>query len=71
MAGEFLAFGYELYIGAGTTSSSYPSAVGSLVKVYNLTNAPLAGTSNSTSILDYDSDGNLIKVTDAAFDKHF
>lgn len=56
MAGEFLAFGYELYVGAGTTSSTYPTSVGSLVKVYNLTNAPLAGTSNSTSILDYDSD---------------
>lgn len=56
MAGEFLSFGYELYVGAATTSDSYPTSAGSLTKVYNLTNAPLAGTSNSTSIIDYDSD---------------
>lgn len=56
MAGEFLSFGYELFIAAGTTASSYPTTSVSMTKVYNLTNAPLAGTSNSTSIIDYDSD---------------
>ena len=69
MAGEFLAFGYELYVGAATTSDSYPTSVGSLTKVYNLTNAPLAGTSNSTSIIDYDSDPGWTKdrVTSVAY----
>ena len=69
MAGEFLAFGYELYVGAATTSDSYPTSTGSLTKVYNLTNAPLAGTSNSTSIIDYDSDPGWTKdrVTSVAY----
>lgn len=53
--GYYAALGYKLYVKAGTTSSTSPTTSTGLTLVGNLSDAPIQGKSNTTSVLDYNS----------------
>ena len=56
-SGEYLInFDHELYVGLATTTSPIPSSPTGLTKVFNLTDNSMTGASQTTSVLDYDSD---------------
>ncbi len=52
----FAAFGYKLFVKAGTSASAIPSSSSGLTRILSVDNAGIQGTSDSTAVLDYDSD---------------
>lgn len=52
----FAAFGYKLFVGLGTTSSAVPTSSDGLTRIFSLDNAGIQATSDSTPVLDYDSE---------------
>jgi len=54
-AAFFAALGYNLYVKAGTTASTAPTASAGMTQVLGLQNAGIQGSSDTTDVLDYDS----------------
>jgi hypothetical protein len=52
----FAAFGYKLYVKLGTSASPIPTTSAGMTRVFSLDNAGIQGTSDSTAVLDYDSE---------------
>lgn len=52
----FAALGYALYVKLGTTSSTTPTSSTGMTRVYSLDNSGIQGTSDSTQVIDYDSE---------------
>jgi hypothetical protein len=52
----FAAFGYKLFVKAGTSASAIPSSSSGLTRILSVDNAGIQGTSDSTAVLDYDSE---------------
>ena len=56
MSGYFVALGYQLYVGLGTTASSLPTSSSGLTEVLSLSDASIDGSTDSTDApLDYSS----------------
>lgn len=53
--GYFAALGYKLYVKAGTTSSTNPTASTGMTLVGNLSDCPIQGSSDTTDVIDYSS----------------
>lgn len=53
--GYFAALGYKLYVKAGTTASTNPTASAGLTLVGNLSDCPIQGTSDTQDVIDYTS----------------
>ncbi len=52
----FAALGYKLYIKLGSTASTTPSTSAGMTRILSLDNTGIQGTSESTSVVDYDSE---------------
>jgi hypothetical protein len=52
----FAAFNYKLYVELGTSSSTTPTSNAGMTRVLSLDNAGIQATSDSTAVLDYDSE---------------
>jgi len=52
----FAAFNYRLFIKLGTSASTIPSSDAGMTRVLSLDNAGIQATSDSTAVLDYDSE---------------
>lgn len=52
----FAALGYKLYVKLGTTASSIPTTSAGMTRILSLDNTGIQGTSESTSVVDYDSE---------------
>jgi hypothetical protein len=52
----FAALGYKLFVKLGTTASTTPTSSSGMTRVLSLDNAGIQGTSDSTAVLDYDSE---------------
>ena len=52
----FAAFNYKLYVELGTSASSIPTSEAGMTRVLSLDNAGIQATSDSTAVLDYDSE---------------
>ena len=52
----FAAFNYKLYVELGTSSSTIPTSDAGMTRVLSLDNAGIQATSDSTAVLDYDSE---------------
>lgn len=53
--GYFNALGYRLFVKAGTTSSTTPTASTGMTEVLSLTDSPVQGSSQTQEVLDYGS----------------
>lgn len=53
--GYYAALGYKLYVKAGTTSSTNPTASTGMTLVGNLSDAPVQGSSDTQDVIDYGS----------------
>lgn len=53
--GYFNALGYRLFVKAGTTSSTIPTASTGMTEVLSLTDSPIQGSSQTQEVLDYGS----------------
>lgn len=53
--GYFAALGYKLYVKAGTTASTNPTASTGLTLVGNLSDCPIQGSSDTQDVIDYGS----------------
>lgn len=51
----FAAFGYKMYVKAGTTASTAPTASSGMTEVLSLDNAGIQGSSSTTDVIDYGS----------------
>jgi hypothetical protein len=57
MAGSFFAaLNYRLYVKLGTSASAIPTSSSGMTRILSLDNAGIQGTSESTSVVDYDSE---------------
>jgi hypothetical protein len=52
----FAALGYKLFVKLGTTASSSPTTSAGMTRILSLDNTGIQGTSESTSVVDYDSE---------------
>lgn len=52
----FAALGYKTYVKLGTSSSTIPTSTSGMTRILSLDNTGIQGTSQSTSVLDYDSE---------------
>lgn len=52
----FAALGYKLYVKLGTTASTIPTSSGGMTRVYSLDNTGIQAQSDSTEVIDYDSE---------------
>ena len=52
----FAALGYKTYVALGTTASSMPTSSTGMTRIMSLDNTGIQGTSESASVLDYDSE---------------
>ena len=52
----FAALGYKLYVKLGTTASNAPTTSAGMTRILSLDNTGIQGTSESTSVVDYDSE---------------
>lgn len=52
----FAALGYKLYVKLGTTASTAPTTSAGMTRILSLDNTGIQGSSNSTSVIDYDSE---------------
>jgi hypothetical protein len=52
----FAALGYKLYVKLGTTASNIPTTSAGMTRILSLDNTGIQGTSESTSVVDYDSE---------------
>lgn len=52
----FAALGYKLYVKLGTSASSIPTTSAGMTRILSLDNTGIQGTSESTSVIDYDSE---------------
>jgi len=52
----FAAFNYKLWVKLGTSSSTIPTTYAGMTRVFSLDNAGIQATSDSTAVLDYDSE---------------
>jgi len=52
----FAALGYKLYVKLGTTASTAPTTSAGMTRILSLDNTGIQGTSESTSVVDYDSE---------------
>ncbi len=52
----FASLGYKLYVKLGTTASTAPSTSAGMTRILSLDNTGIQGTSESTSVVDYDSE---------------
>jgi predicted RecA/RadA family phage recombinase len=52
----FAALGYKLYVKLGTTASTIPTTSAGMTRILSLDNTGIQGTSESTSVVDYDSE---------------
>ncbi len=52
----FAALGYKLYVKLGTTASTIPTTYAAMTRILSLDNTGIQGTSESTSVVDYDSE---------------
>ena len=52
----FAALGYKMYVKLGTSASSTPTSSAGMTRVLSLDNTGIQGTSESTSVVDYDSE---------------
>lgn len=53
--GYFAALGYKLYVKAGTTSSTNPTASTGMTLAGNVSDCPIQGSSDTTDVIDYNS----------------
>jgi hypothetical protein len=51
----FAALGYKLFVKLGTSASSIPTTSAGMTRILSLDNTGIQGTSESTSVVDYDS----------------
>jgi hypothetical protein len=52
----FAALGYKMYVKLGTSASTIPVSSAGMTRILSLDNSGLQGTSESTSVVDYDSE---------------
>lgn len=52
----FAALGFKLFIQLGTTSSTVPTSSTGMTRVFSLDNTGIQGNSDSTQVIDYDSE---------------
>ncbi len=52
----FAALGYKLYVKLGSTASTAPTTTAGMTRILSLDNTGIQGTSESTSVVDYDSE---------------
>jgi hypothetical protein len=52
----FASLGYKLFVKLGSTASTAPATSGGMTRILSLDNAGIQGTSESTSVIDYDSE---------------
>jgi hypothetical protein len=52
----FAALGYKLYVKLGSTASTAPTTSAGMTRILSLDNTGIQGTSESTSVVDYDSE---------------
>lgn len=52
----FAAFNYKLSVALGTSASAIPTSDAGLTRILSLDNAGIQATSDSTAVLDYDSE---------------
>ena len=52
----FASLGYKLYVKLGTTVSTAPTTSAAMTRILSLDNTGIQGTSESTSVVDYDSE---------------
>lgn len=52
----FTALGYKTYVKLGTSSSAIPTTSSTMTRVLSLDNTGIQGTSESTNVVDYDSE---------------
>lgn len=52
----FASLGYKMYVKLGTSASSIPTTSSTMTRILSLDNAGIQGTSESTSVVDYDSE---------------
>jgi predicted RecA/RadA family phage recombinase len=52
----FAALGYKLYVKLGSTASTAPTTSATMTRILSLDNTGIQGTSESTSVVDYDSE---------------
>lgn len=52
----FAALGYKTYVKLGTSASTIPTTSAGMTRILSLDNTGIQGTSESTSVLDYDSE---------------
>ena len=52
----FASLGYKLYVKLGSSASSIPTTSAGLTRILSLDNTGIQGTSESTSVIDYDSE---------------
>jgi hypothetical protein len=51
----FAALGYKLFVKLGTSASTIPASSAGMTRILSLDNTGIQGTSESTSVVDYDS----------------
>lgn len=52
----FASLGYKLYVKLGSSASSIPTSSAGMTRILSLDNTGIQGTSESTSVIDYDSE---------------
>ena len=52
----FASLNYRLFVKLGTSASTAPTTSGGMTRILSLDNAGIQGTSESTSVVDYDSE---------------
>lgn len=52
----FASLGYKLYVKLGSSASSIPTTSAGMTRILSLDNTGIQGTSESTSVIDYDSE---------------
>jgi hypothetical protein len=52
----FAALGYKLFVKLGTSASTAPTTSAGMTRILSLDNSGIQGTSESTSVIDYDSE---------------
>jgi hypothetical protein len=52
----FASLGYKMFVKLGTSASSIPTTSAGMTRILSLDNAGIQGTSESTSVVDYDSE---------------
>lgn len=56
----FAALGYKLWVKAGTSASTIPTASTGMTRVYSLDNTGIQAQSNTQDVIDYDSDQGFV-----------